>query len=406
MKKNINKFLIYYLFILFVFGTFYLYEKHTVGNDSTISEWIINYSGGFTKRGIIGHLCIYFAEALSLNLRESILIFQISILCTYFVVLYYFFKDLEVNKLILLSIFTPIFILYPIAEIEVLARKEIFIFCLYILYLNIKNNFFRTFYKITFLPLAVLIWEPVIFFFPFWLSIDLFNENIFKPNLKFFKNLIIYIPAVVVAIFIAFNPMTIENHNAMSLYLKTNFNEICYMSCALLKDKSTIYDQFAANFSGYSFPIFLRYFLVILIGFGPFFTLNYYSMINNNNKIIFFNNFNNFLSPILILLSPTIILFAMGSDWGRWVNISYTFSVLFYFSLYKKNIIKFNNKLFKNSFILLLDNKKFFIIVFIIFCFGWNPKTSYTGDVGSKPAYQIPRKAIKIIYYKYIKNNY
>ena len=82
--------------------------------------------------------------------------------------------------------------------------------------------------------------------------------------------------------------------------LKTNFNEICYMSCALLKDKSTIYDQFAANFSGYSFPIFLRYFLVILIGFGPFFTLNYYSMINNNNKIIFFNNFNNFLSPILI----------------------------------------------------------------------------------------------------------
>ena len=96
----------------------------------------------------------------------------------------------------------------------------------------------------------------------------------------------------------------------------------------------------------------------------------------------------------------------MGSDWGRWVNISYVFSVLFYFNLYKKNIIKINEKIFKNPLVILLKNKKTFIIFFIIFCFGWNPKTTYTGDVASKPGYQIPRKAIKIIYYKYIKNNY
>ena len=152
---------------LFVFGTFYLYEKHTVGNDSTISEWIINYSGGFTKRGIIGHLCIYFAEALSLNLRESILIFQISILCTYFVVLYYFFKDLEVNKLILLSIFTPIFILYPIAEIEVLARKEIIVFTLFLIYILFPlRHWFKNILLILFSFFSVLIWEPILFFFP------------------------------------------------------------------------------------------------------------------------------------------------------------------------------------------------------------------------------------------------
>ena len=76
MKKNINKFLIYYFSTLLIFGIFYLYEKHNVGNDSTISEWIINYSGGFTKRGIIGQLSIYLADALAITLRESILIFQ------------------------------------------------------------------------------------------------------------------------------------------------------------------------------------------------------------------------------------------------------------------------------------------------------------------------------------------
>ena len=80
MKKNINTYLKYYFFILLFFSVIYLYQKHTVGNDSTISEWLINYSGGFTKRGIIGQLCIYLANYLELNLRDSILILQVLIL--------------------------------------------------------------------------------------------------------------------------------------------------------------------------------------------------------------------------------------------------------------------------------------------------------------------------------------
>ena len=90
MKKNINIYLKYYLSILLFFCVFYLQHKHAVGNDSTISEWLINYSGGFTKRGIIGQFCIYFAKYFDLNLRDSILIFQITILIIYFTTLYFF----------------------------------------------------------------------------------------------------------------------------------------------------------------------------------------------------------------------------------------------------------------------------------------------------------------------------
>ena len=48
MKKNINNIFALYTSILLVFGIFFLYEKHMTGNDSTISQWLINYSGGFT----------------------------------------------------------------------------------------------------------------------------------------------------------------------------------------------------------------------------------------------------------------------------------------------------------------------------------------------------------------------
>ena len=51
---NANKYLNLYILILFTFSVFYLNVKYNVGNDSTVSEWLINYEGGFTKRGLIG----------------------------------------------------------------------------------------------------------------------------------------------------------------------------------------------------------------------------------------------------------------------------------------------------------------------------------------------------------------
>ena len=55
-SKNFkNIFLIYLLFLYFV-AIYYLFIKHTGGADSTISEWLVNYYGGFTRRGLSGHI--------------------------------------------------------------------------------------------------------------------------------------------------------------------------------------------------------------------------------------------------------------------------------------------------------------------------------------------------------------
>ena len=133
MKKNINNYIFIYLTILFLFSVFFLYQKHDVSNDSTISEWLINYEGGFTKRGIIGQLSIYLSNFFDIELREGIFIFQTLLVGVYFILIYQFLKNVSYNKIFIFAIFTPIFILYPVAEIEVLARKEIFIFVYFLL---------------------------------------------------------------------------------------------------------------------------------------------------------------------------------------------------------------------------------------------------------------------------------
>ena len=399
IEKNFKSYFTIYLLLLFFFSLIFLIEKHNGGSDSTISEWLINYSGGFTKRGIIGQLSIIVANFFDLNLRDSILILQILSVGTYFILIFNFIKNIKVNKLIILSIFTPIFLLYPIAEIEVLARKEILIFCIFLTYLLLENSIYKNIYKVFFLTLSVLIWEPVIFYFIYFLALDIVHNKFEKIDKRFLINLLYYIPAIIIAAYIALNPLSGDNHEVMAAYLKENFNEDCYMSCALLKSKSSIYSQFQGNFGNYSLEIFLRYFLIIFFGFGPLILILRNSSLIDSN-LIFFKYFKNLFFPISIILFPVILLFAMGYDWGRWVNISYFFTIIFYLNIYKKKKTIFNEVLLKNKYLKYLENKKIFLIVIIIFCFGWNPKTTMTGDVASKPGYQIPKKAIEIIYFR------
>ncbi len=380
------------------FSVFFLYGKHHVGNDSTINEWIINYHGGFTKRGLIGNISIFFSSLFKINLRDVIYYLQIFLIGTYFFCLLKFFKEVTFNRTILLSVFSPIFILYPIAEVEVLARKEIFIFIFFIAYIFLPkdNKLFQNIYKTIFLVLGILIWEPIIFFFTFWLSVDIIKNGYKKIDINFIKNLIYYIPAVLIGSYIALNPMSGDEHSAMADFLKINFNENCYGACALLKTKSTINDQIIDTIKLLSLEVFVRYSLIILIGFGPLFFLLKNFKISNNNYL-FFKLFNNLLFPFLIILSPTIILFLMGVDWGRWVNISYVHAIIFFIYLYKDNfLINSENTIKLTS--LNFFSKKMFLLLFIIYCFGWNPKTVVTGDVASFPGYRVPYKIFKSIF--------
>ena len=72
MIEKFNKYFFYYLVILLFFSIIYLIKKHDVGNDSTISEWLINYEGGFTKRGLIGQISIFFTGIFNIGLTYGL----------------------------------------------------------------------------------------------------------------------------------------------------------------------------------------------------------------------------------------------------------------------------------------------------------------------------------------------
>ena len=47
--------------------------------------------------------------------------------------------------------------------------------------------------------------------------------------------------------------------------------------------------------------------------------------------------------------------------------------------------------------ILCIKNKVILVFLFIIFCFDWNPKTLFKGDIASIPGYRVPYNLIKSI---------
>ena len=399
LKRNWSNYFQIYVFALIFFGVFFLYSKHDVGNDSSISDWFINYEGGFVRRGLIGELITNFSIMLSLKLRDTILIFQLLFFTSYYFLIILFCKNLLQNRLIILAIFSPIFILYPIAEIEALGRKELIIFLIFLSYLltDIKNFKVQIIYKVILFPISILTWEPVFIFFSFVFLIDLFVFQIRNFDKKFFYLIASYLISIFLVILIYLNPFSQENHNVMRDFLNNEFGEICYMSCDFVGQQSSnsfseLYQTFLVKFK---FTYALRYLIIILIGFFPLYLLSTYSNINHKKQILIISKFKNLFFPFLLAFLPSTVLYLVMYDWARVVHISYSFSLLTFLFLIKENFIEFSKQNVQLNYISKLS-KKIFILVFFLFAFSWNPKVVMPDDVASKPIYATPYK-----FYKY-----
>tara|TARA_B110000483_G_C18172848_1_gene533898 strand:- start:74 stop:1354 length:1281 start_codon:yes stop_codon:yes gene_type:complete len=404
MKKKLSddwsSYYLYYILILIVCGVFILYSKHDVGNDSSLSDWLINYSGGFVRRGLVGQIVLEFAYFFSIKLRDAIVIFQIISFVTYYLLVFFLLRKTITNRLLILSVFSPVFILFPIAEIEAFGRKEIFILLIVILYFfsNIRDIKTQLIFKFFIFPISILIWEPAIIFYPYLLLIDLVVFKINKLNKNLIWLFLSYLVVFLVTIFVYLNSISSENFDLMRNTLIKDFGENCYMSCLFVGNQSQNSLMELANANAVIVkPLhIIRYTLIVLIGFYPLFNLLQISKLNNK-ELFFLSNYKNLLFPFIVVFSPALILYVLMYDWGRIVHISYSFMLLSYIFLLKNNLIKIDqDKLSQNIFIN-LSNKMFFIL-FIIFCLCWNPKTVMRADIATNSFYKIIYNSSKKIF--------
>ena len=382
---NFNFYFKVYLLILFLFANFFFFQKYNNLVEWTISEWLINYQGGFTRRGLLGEIAFQLSKFLSITVRETILVLQILTYILFFYLIFNFIKDISKNLIIIFAIFSPLFILYPIAEVEVLGRKEIFVFISFILVANIcslkilqKKHYF---YFSLILTICCLIWEGVVIYFSFFIFL-FFLQNNFILDKKFILKLFLsLIPFLVCFYLIVLFRLDSESLKNMCDSINECYGAMTYLNRDLSSNISEVSSKFQISY-------LFRYVIIFLVGFFPLMLLIFYSKFDTRIKL---KNKNNFSIIFFLVFAPSFIFYYIAQDWGRWIHISYSLSLLTYLFCIKNNIITLDKTRINFSF---LKNKIIVVFLFILFSFSWSPKTLMNEDVGSIPIY---RKSLNII---------
>ena len=192
---NNNKILSTYFLYLILGSVFYLtFHIGEFPNKYTYTDWLINYEGGFVRRGLLGQIIFELSKFLNIKLQFILLFIQIAIYFTYFFLFYLLFLKRKINFFWILIIFSPILLLYPLTELEALGRKDIFVISFFLIFsmINYKTlNHLITFFIILF-GLSCLIHEITIlyifhYFFVMYLKNKSFiNQRIYKKHYLIF----------------------------------------------------------------------------------------------------------------------------------------------------------------------------------------------------------------------------
>ena len=137
--KTISIFLLFLTSINYLFFTFRFFQRD---NGYILGDWLINYSGGFTRRGLFGELIINISDFLNLDLKSLVyLIVLILYLYLVFLLLKIILKS-KINFIIAILIFFLFTFLFTTFDPLATGRKEflfIIFFCLYLL----KNYYYE-----------------------------------------------------------------------------------------------------------------------------------------------------------------------------------------------------------------------------------------------------------------------
>ena len=385
-----------YLSILFVFIVFFLSAVHNSPVNNSMHEWVINYQGGFTRRGFLGEIVFQITQLFNFQLKKGFLILQILLYVGYFYSIYVFFKKIKFNYFFALAIFSPLFFVFSLAELEALGRKDILMFlvfiCNFLIYSKFKNINYNYFYFVISFPIVFLTHEIYLIYIIYFLAFFLIFEK--KLNLSFYIKFIFIILLILFFLnLISTNEFSKEEVDILCENLKIKSNIECGL--APYSMMATISDYKVEV--GWQKTHIARYILIFIFGFAGLFIILFFSNINleKTNKFI---SFFNLKAGFIILMTPSILPFMTAVDSGRYISMAYTFPCIFYFGLLKSDIINFNHEkanIFIENSILKLNKYKF-IILFLL-CFSWTPKAVYHEDVGSFPLYRTLIKTTNFI---------
>ena len=390
IKKNF--FSNYFLISILISGSIYFLWSVKLLNDFpwryVFTDWIINYEGGYIRRGLLGEISINLSNFLDLNIKYVFLLIHLSTYLLFHLLFYKFFSSFKKNYIFYLLCFSPLVFLYPITTFEAFARKEIFYITFFLLncylLIKIKNRNIAFFSTNLLVVLSYLIHETSIFFIIFfYFSYYVFlTKNNYKVKISELGFIIIVYS---ILLFLLSIPVTDEKLSEMIYLVNQNFFELTKFSGAiswLQNDPSSAF--LFLKYNHVSFKFVLQNILYL------HFLLIFFYLLYINNFFKFGKYF--FILTILSFFGP-LILFIVWLDWGRLVYIFYNFCLIFtFYCLYndKEVFIKIDKLPIINDL-----NYKLKLLVTVSYISLWTPKIFFYDDVEFFPLINLISDLVK-----------
>jgi len=370
-KINFIKFFFIFCFIYNSYQAYYyVIDEYTF----IYLDWLINYSGGFVRRGLAGEIFITISNFTGIKLKVLFIFFFWLILGLFYFKSYNFLSKIEKNIIIYLLIVSPFFYVYYFVNHGAGLRKEFILYIFFIFLISEKNIFSNKniLWKYSLIyPLLILIHEGIIFYLPFYIFFIFLIVK--KENIKSYFLQIFF--CTTISVFFAF--LSLKNSG-----LPSNTNAICEsikMMNSTCNDHSAI-AMFKYNLNDFRIGVLEQidkknifgWIAITIYGFFPIIFITFFT---NFQKEIYLKKFflldTNLIFRFFILLNFILILplFVIAYDWGRWLAIYYHLLSLIILFLFKNNLIRFNNFFQKKNFF--LYKKKLSILsLVLLFFFG------------------------------------
>lgn len=319
LEDFLRKILAPYLIILLVFiliGGFHQIGFHEGFN---IGDWLINYAGGFVRRGLIGEILYGLSRLIGVNPAILLVFLQAVIFGVYF----YFAYKILLSKPVILKytfiIFSPFVFTFAINSQAGGYRKEIIYFAVlsFITYASESYSvvkFQRIFFWTLFLyPMVLLTDELGLVILPLLIGI---YWNKVRPS---FFQLSPYLPILIVENLLVFG-VIILNHKISPFQVDMIINSLIQagydpkgsgaIEALSATTTANMKDTFHSVFYGHYFQIYPLALFLCSLAYVP---------LRNEIKAVFKNKFLMLgYSGSMIVLVPVFII---ANDWGRWTYI-------------------------------------------------------------------------------------
>ena len=378
IRATVAKYAPYGIWAFFAFFCLrYAIEILNGGNSWKTGDWLINYSAGPIRRGLMGSILLSISN-FGLSLLWLTYFFQVLIYGTIFIFVLKLYKKTERGLFWLLILYSPAFLLFSFYDIQGGFRKEILVFAIFSFFCFIYASNKITQVKLMFISFIYVVagfsHELTVFTLPFFLYLLYMSakEGFVKNSVAI--NYGIGLSVISFTILLFSNLYKGNTYSAEVICQSIVDRDIGATICAgainaLGDDTRHAFDR-VLNYLNYrSFSISFLFALAML-------PLIFTSWLKRRTHVL--------LVVSLIAMTP---LFLVAVDWGRWIYIL-SFMV-FCLALTEKVTVK-------------LPYNSIFVIAGIVYLTTWSIPHCCVGGynygiIGIDWAYKVKNYPIKII---------